>query len=65
MKASESMAWGIGKYEKNKKAVQRNRNFADFFGVLKDVEEFKGKTSVEVQRMIPDVWMEKYRKSRM
>ncbi len=44
------------------KAARRRGGFADFVGVLKDVEEFKGKTSVEVQHMIPDVWMEKYRK---
>jgi hypothetical protein len=47
---------------KKPKATRRRGSFADFVGVLKDVEEFKEKTSVEVQHMIPDLWMEKYRK---
>jgi predicted CopG family antitoxin len=47
------------------KAARRRGSFADFVGILKDVEEFKGKTSVEVQHMIPDLWMEKYRKKRL
>jgi hypothetical protein len=47
------------------KAARRTGGFADFVGVLKDVEAFKGKTSVEVQHMIPDVWMEKNRKKRL
>jgi predicted CopG family antitoxin len=50
---------------KKPKAARRRRSFADFVGVLKDIEEFKGKTSVEVQHMIPDLWMEKYRKKRL
>jgi predicted CopG family antitoxin len=50
---------------KKPKATQRKGSFADFVDVLKDVEEFKWKTSVEVQYMIPDLWMEKYRKKRL
>jgi predicted CopG family antitoxin len=50
---------------KKPKATQRKGSFADFVDVLKDVEEFKWKTSVEVQHMIPDLWMEKYRKKRL
>ena len=50
---------------KKPKVARRRGSFADFVGVLKDVEEFKGKTSVEVQHMIPDLWMEKYRKKRL
>jgi hypothetical protein len=50
---------------KKPKATRRRGSFADFVGVLKDVEEFQGKTSIEVQHMIPDLWMEKYRKKRL
>ena len=32
-------------------------DFSKFIGVLKDVPEFKGKTSVEVQHMITDIWI--------
>ena len=38
--------------------VQRE-SFADLVGVLSDVEEFKGKTSVGVQHMIRNLWHEK------
>jgi hypothetical protein len=38
-------------------------SFADLRGALGGVKEFKGKTSVEVQKMIPEVWSKKYRKS--
>ena len=31
-------------------------SFADLVGALSDVTEFKGKTSVEVQHMIRDLW---------
>ena len=37
----------------------KRESFADLVGVLSDVEEFKGKTSVEVQHMIPTLWHEK------
>ena len=50
---------------KKQKITQRRGSFADFVGVLKGVEAFKGKTSVEVQHMIPGLWMEKYRKKRL
>ena len=40
-------------------------SFADLRGALRDVEEFKGKTSVEVQKMIPELWSKKYRKPRI
>ena len=50
---------------KKSKVARRRGSFADFVGVLKDVEEFKGKISVGVQHMIPDLWMEKYRKKRL
>ena len=32
----------------------------DLVGMLRDVKMFKGKTSVEVQKMIPELWAEKY-----
>lgn len=38
-------------------------SFADLRGALRNVKEFKGKTSVEVQKMIPELWSKKYRKS--
>lgn len=41
---------------KRKKGV----NFRYLVGILKDVPEFKGKTSVEVQHMISDIWASKY-----
>jgi hypothetical protein len=48
---------------KKPKTARRKGSFADLVGVLKDVEEFKGKTSVEVQHMIPEMWAKKYLKS--
>ncbi|OGL65641.1 hypothetical protein A3B21_03195 [Candidatus Uhrbacteria bacterium RIFCSPLOWO2_01_FULL_47_24] len=41
---------------KKKKGV----DFSYLIGLLKDVPEFKGKTSVEVQHMISDLWASKY-----
>ena len=38
------------------KTSERNGSFADLVGALRDVEEFKGKTSVEVQHMSRDIW---------
>ena len=40
----------------------RRGSFADLVGALKDVKDFRGKTSVEVQHMVPELWMEKTRK---
>jgi hypothetical protein len=40
-------------------------SFADLRGALRGIKEFKGKSSVEVQKMIPELWSKKYRKSRM
>ena len=37
----------------------------DLVGLLSDVKMFKGKTSVEVQKMIPELWSKKYRKPNM
>ena len=34
-------------------------DFSYLIGALADVPEFKGKTSVEVQHMIPKIWAEK------
>jgi hypothetical protein len=34
----------------------------EFIGILKDVPAFKGKTSVQVQHMIKDLWSERYLK---
>ena len=34
----------------------KRESFADLVGVLKDVAMFKGKSSVEVQHMIKNVW---------
>lgn len=38
------------------KTTQQEGRFADLVGALRDVEEFKGKTSVEVQHMSRDIW---------
>ena len=40
-------------------------SFADLRGALRGVKEFKGKTSVEVQKMIPELWSKKYLKPRI
>ena len=40
-------------------------SFADLRGALRGVKEFKGKTSVEVQKMIPELWSKKYLKPHM
>ena len=37
----------------------KRESFVDLVGALSDVEQFKGKTSVEVQHMIPDLWSKK------
>ena len=37
----------------------KHESFTDLVGALSDVEQFKGKTSVEVQHMIPDLWSKK------
>jgi hypothetical protein len=36
--------------------AKHKKKFSDFVGALADVPEFKGKTSVEVQHMIKDIW---------
>jgi len=43
------------------KGVIQHVSFADLRGALRDVKEFKGKTSVEVQKMVPELWSKKYR----
>lgn len=51
--------FGVRKRKETKPAPMKkreNRPFEDLVGVLKDVPEFKGKTSVEVQHMISDLW---------
>ena len=40
-------------------ARKPRESFADLLGGLSDVEALKGKTSVEVQHMIRDIWNEK------
>lgn len=37
----------------------KRESFADLVGALGDVPELKGKTSVEVQHMIPALWHKK------
>ena len=37
----------------------QHESFADLIGALSDVKEFKGKTSVEVQHIIRDLWHQK------
>ena len=38
---------------------EKHTSLNDLVGVLSDVEAFKGKSSVEVQHMIPDLWTRK------
>jgi hypothetical protein len=40
-----------------KKARGLHHSFVDLVGVLKDVPALKGKSSVEVQHMAPDLWI--------
>jgi hypothetical protein len=35
-------------------------SFADLRGALRGVKEFTGKSSVEVQKMIPEMWSKRY-----
>lgn len=53
----------LSNVRKPKGKVQRV-SFADLRGILKNVKEFKGKSSVEVQKMIHELWSKKYRKKR-
>ena len=43
-------------------AQKKPIDFSSLKGVLKDVPEFKGKTSVEVKHMITQLWAKKYSK---
>lgn len=45
-----------------KPAKKKQQSFADLEGILKDVPAFKGKSSVEVQHMIKDLWTDQHRK---
>ena len=55
----QSQYYTIVKIPREVKPVKRQqKSFADFEGILSDVPEFKGKSSVEVQHMIPKVWEE-------
>lgn len=52
----------IGVSAPQKEAPPKKKKTVDFSylrGLLKDVPEFKGKTSVEVQHMISRIWAEK------
>jgi hypothetical protein len=62
LKAAQVRLDALSNVRKPKGKVERV-SFADLRGALRDVEEFKGKTSVEVQKMIPELWSKKYRKS--
>ena len=39
---------------------EKGVDFRYLIGILKNVPEFKGKTSVEVQHMISDIWASRY-----
>ena len=42
---------------------RKRESFTDLVGALSDVKEFKGKSSVEVQHMIPELWSRRKRSS--
>ena len=64
LKAAKDRLDALFNVRKPKGKVQ-HVSFADLRGALRDVKEFKGKTSVEVQKMIPELWSKKYRKPRI
>ena len=41
---------------KKQRTTTNRQSFADLVGVLSDVPELRGKTSVEVQHMLPALW---------
>ena len=55
LKAAQARLDALSNVSKPKSKVQRV-SFADLRGALRNVKEFKGKTSVEVQKMIPELW---------
>ena len=62
LKAAQARLEALSNIRKPKDAIHKI-SFADLRGALRNVREFKGKTSVEVQKMIPELWSKKYRKS--
>ena len=60
LKAAQARLDALSNVRKPKGIIQ-HVSFADLRGALRDVKEFKGKTSVEVQKMIPELWSKKYR----
>jgi hypothetical protein len=61
LKAAKDRLDALSNVRKPKGKIQ-HMSFADLRGALRNVKEFKGKTSVEVQNMIPELWSKKYRK---
>jgi len=61
LKDAQARLDALSNVSKPKSNVHRV-SFADLRGALRGVKEFKGKTSVEVQKMIPELWSKKYRK---
>ena len=64
LKAAKDRLDALSNVRKPKGKIQ-HMSFADLRGALRNVKEFKGKTSVEVQNMIPELWSKKYRKRRI
>ena len=64
LKAAQARLDALSNVRKPKSNIHR-ASFADLHGALRDAKEFKGKTSVEVQKMIPELWRKKYRKHRI
>ena len=60
LKAAQARLDALSNVRKPKSNVH-HVSFADLRGALRNVKEFKGKTSVEVQHMIRDIWNEKNR----
>lgn len=55
----QSRHYTIVKIPRDTKPMKRTRkSLADLEGLLEDVPELKGKSSVEVQHMIPKIWQD-------
>jgi predicted CopG family antitoxin len=57
--AAKARLDALSNVHKRQSMRKTRESFADLRGGLSDVEALKGKTSVEVQHMIRDIWNEK------
>jgi predicted CopG family antitoxin len=56
LKQAKAQFEALSNVKRNSTKRKTQESFADLVGALSDVKEFKGKTSVEVQHMIRDLW---------